>query len=179
MTPAPVTQLSTAFTDVYREQVGYVWNCLRRLGVQERDIDDQVHELFITVPRRAADCDAATPLRPWRTGSAASIAADARKSAYHRRTELDAEPSVNGKGSAAADPETALADQQTRALIMRALEPLAAEQREVFVLHDIEGYSMPEIAEMVDRPLNTLYSRLRIARRKFAESIGRLQGMPS
>jgi hypothetical protein len=41
---------------------------------------------------------------------------------------------------------------------------LELEQRAVFVLFEVEGYSGPEIAEMLDCPLATAYSRLRLAR---------------
>jgi DNA-directed RNA polymerase specialized sigma24 family protein len=37
----------------------------------------------------------------------------------------------------------------------------------VFELSDIEGMSGPEIAAIIDRPLNSVYSRLRLARKRF------------
>jgi RNA polymerase sigma factor (sigma-70 family) len=44
-----------------------------------------------------------------------------------------------------------------------ALDDLPDEQREVFVLHELEGKSFKEIAEITGEPINTLLSRKRYA----------------
>ncbi len=55
-----------------------------------------------------------------------------------------------------------------------ALDDLPEEQREVFVLHELEGRSFKEIADMTGEPLNTLLSRKRYAVLYLRE---RLQGL--
>ncbi|HUI11352.1 MAG TPA: sigma factor-like helix-turn-helix DNA-binding protein, partial [Bacteroidota bacterium] len=47
--------------------------------------------------------------------------------------------------------------------LTEALEELPAKQREVFVMHEIEGRSFNEIREITGEPLNTLLSRKRYA----------------
>ena len=49
-------------------------------------------------------------------------------------------------------------------MLMRALDGLEPDRRAVFVAHDLEGLAMPQIAEAFEVPLNTAYSRLRLAR---------------
>ena len=44
-----------------------------------------------------------------------------------------------------------------------ALEDLPDEQRDVFVMHELEGKSFKEIAEITGEPVNTLLSRKRYA----------------
>ena len=44
-----------------------------------------------------------------------------------------------------------------------ALEDLPDEQRDVFVMHELEGKSFKEIAELTGEPVNTLLSRKRYA----------------
>jgi RNA polymerase sigma factor (sigma-70 family) len=44
-----------------------------------------------------------------------------------------------------------------------ALEELPENQRQVFVMHELEGRSFKEIAEMTGEPINTLLSRKRYA----------------
>jgi RNA polymerase sigma factor (sigma-70 family) len=44
-----------------------------------------------------------------------------------------------------------------------ALEDLPEDQREVFVLHELEGKSFKEIAAETGEPMNTLLSRKRYA----------------
>jgi RNA polymerase sigma-70 factor (ECF subfamily) len=52
-----------------------------------------------------------------------------------------------------------------RALVLQEhLRALSPEQLSVWALHDIEGLTMREVAERLDCPLQTAYSRLRVAR---------------
>jgi RNA polymerase sigma-70 factor (ECF subfamily) len=67
--------------------------------------------------------------------------------------------------------ETAHAE-QGRAL-MSALEGLSEDQRAVFVMADLEELSAPEIASVLRVNLNTVYSRLRSARREVANALAR------
>lgn len=59
--------------------------------------------------------------------------------------------------------------------IMAALDTLPDEQRAVIVLADVEEMSAPEIASALDVKLNTVYSRLRSARKSMAERLQQLQ----
>jgi len=43
----PVTAVS--FDAIYEEQFNYVWNCVRRLGVPEKDLEDACHDVFVAV----------------------------------------------------------------------------------------------------------------------------------
>jgi RNA polymerase sigma-70 factor (ECF subfamily) len=76
----------------------------------------------------------------------------------------------------ASNPEVLLlrnADQQE---IMRAVEQLPVEFREVIVLRELEGMSYKEIAEMSDVPIGTVMSRLARARKQLQQTLGqRLQ----
>jgi RNA polymerase sigma-70 factor, ECF subfamily len=68
------------------------------------------------------------------------------------------------------------AQRDARRVVFDALDRLSDEQRAVFVLHDLEGKAAPEIAADLDVPLNTVYSRLRLARERFAAHVARTQG---
>ena len=160
------------FDSIYREQFEHVWFTLRRLGVQERDLDDAAHDVFVVVNRRLDDFDATRPVRPWVTGITYRIASDERRRARHRREVIGEIPEL----SAHRGPVEALEAKQAHDLVMLALDELPMKQRAVFVMHELQGLTMPEIVEALDAPLNTLYSRLRLARRKFTMSVRRLRG---
>ena len=49
------------------------------------------------------------------------------------------------------------------------------ERRAVFLMHEVDGFSIPEVAEVLAVPLNTAYSRLRLARDEFRERVRRLR----
>jgi RNA polymerase sigma-70 factor (ECF subfamily) len=52
-------------------------------------------------------------------------------------------------------------------LLYRALAELSPERRAALVMAELEQMSSPEISEATGWPLNTVYSRLRLARRDF------------
>jgi RNA polymerase sigma-70 factor (ECF subfamily) len=58
-------------------------------------------------------------------------------------------------------------DERAR-LLFRLLDRLAEDKRMVLLLVEVEGMTAPEVAEALQLPLNTVYSRLRRARREFS-----------
>jgi RNA polymerase sigma-70 factor (ECF subfamily) len=168
----PVALERPDFTFIFDRHFDYVWFTLRRFGVAARDLDDLAHDVFIQVYQHLETYDPSRPLRPWLFGFAFRIASDYRRLARHRRETLD-EPcdGVDGAPSAADRAVT----RQTLELVWTALQQLDLDRRAIFVLHDVEGYSIPEVASALGIPLNTAYSRLRLARDQFAKSVQRLR----
>jgi RNA polymerase sigma-70 factor, ECF subfamily len=164
------------FRVIFDAECGYVWQTLRRLGVQERDLEDVTHDVFVTVYRRLADYDAARPIRPWLFGIAYRVASDYRRLARHRREVVTA---IGGDGIEPADDRPGADDHyeaaQARRVVLEALETMDIDRRAVFVMHELDGHAMPEIARALSVPLNTAYSRLRLAREQFAVAVRRIR----
>jgi RNA polymerase sigma-70 factor, ECF subfamily len=160
------------FTAIFDRHFDYVWFTLRRFGVAARDLDDLAHDVFIQVYQHLDKYDPSRPLRPWLFGFAYRLASDYRRLARHRRETLD-EPcdGIDGAPSAAER----VASRQTLDLVWTALEQLDLDRRAILILHDVEGHSIPEVASALDIPLNTAYSRLRLARDQFAKNVHRLR----
>lgn len=59
----------------------------------------------------------------------------------------------------------------TLGLLSQAIARLNEDQRQLILLHEVEGYSLPEIQQMLDVPLGTLKSRLNRARAQLRESV--------
>lgn len=158
------------FGSMYEDEFDYVWTVLRRLGVPGCDLEDVAHEVFMVAYQRFDDYDSTRRLRPWLFGIALKCVADYRKRA-HRRHEVSegAEPESN-----LAAPDAELSTRRSQQLLLRALDALGFDQRAVLVLHEIEERTMPEIAEITSTPLNTCYSRLRLARATLATEVRRL-----
>jgi len=57
---------------------------------------------------------------------------------------------------------------EQRALLRAALDAMDIESRALLVAHHVDGVAVPEIADALGIPLNTAYSRLRLARTKLA-----------
>jgi RNA polymerase sigma-70 factor (ECF subfamily) len=166
------------FQALYREQFQYVFRTLRRLGVRQAEIDDLAQEVFTVVFRRLGDYDPDRPVQPWLFGIAFRIA-----SVYHRtrsRRIVEIVPdSIDFVDDAApgpeAGPEESLDDRRARRLVLQALDSLDLAQRAVFVMHDIDGQPARAIADTLGVPLNTVYSRLRVARARFATRVRKLK----
>ncbi|MBN2573207.1 MAG: sigma-70 family RNA polymerase sigma factor [Deltaproteobacteria bacterium] len=146
---------------IYRSEFSYVWKTLRRLGAPSADIEDLAHDVFVVAHRHLGDYDPTRPLRPWLFGIAVRVVSDHRRVGRNSREipgeiaeAVDATPSVQDR----------LEDREARALLMRALDELDLEQRAVLVMHDLDELPVPEIAAALSIPLNTAYSRLRLAR---------------
>lgn len=72
-------------------------------------------------------------------------------------------------------PEDQLDQRQARSLLDAVLDRMPLDLRSVFVLFELEGLPVAEIAELENIPLGTASSRLRRAREEFAATNKRLQ----
>jgi RNA polymerase sigma-70 factor (ECF subfamily) len=170
---APVASASLPeFRTLFAEHFAYVWHALRRLGVPDRDLEDVAHDVFLAVYRGRDRYDPARPLRAWLFGFAFRVASHYRRRARHRFEVLD------DPGERAETAPTALERVLTTEALgvaHTALEALEINRRAVFVMHEVDGFSIPEVADALGIPLNTAYSRLRLARRDFHEHVLRLR----
>ena len=162
--------LPSRFERIFQTELGYVWKTLERLGVPARDLEDVAHDVFVAVYRHLDRYDADRPIRPWLCGFAYRTAADYRRLARHRYERMGDGTELPGASTPSA--QTRL---EARDLALRALQEVALERRVVLVMHDIDGHAMPDIASELGIPLNTAYSRLRLARGEFRAAAERLQ----
>jgi RNA polymerase sigma-70 factor, ECF subfamily len=162
------------FKEVYDENFRFVWRSLRRLGVREGDVPDAVQDVFLIVHRKLAEFEGRSKVTTWLFGISLRVARDRRRAAHERRRSDDDEPLLDH-----ADERVDVAAEAERrqgfALIEKALDEMPLEQRAVFTLFELEGMSGDDIAESLEIPLGTVYSRLRIAREAFRKSIARVQ----
>jgi RNA polymerase sigma-70 factor (ECF subfamily) len=160
------------FTTIFEAHLDYVWNTLRRLGVRERDLEDEAHELFLRVHRRFDTYDPRRPVRPWLFVFALHAAADYRRLARHRVDLVDDTEAIP---DATAAPDEQLLHREELDQAARLLAELELDRRAIFVLHEIDGIPVPEAARILEIGVNTAYSRLRLAREDFAAAVKRLR----
>jgi RNA polymerase sigma-70 factor (ECF subfamily) len=160
-----------AFWDRVGPEIGWVQRQLRRLGVRDPDLDDVTQEVLIAVHRRWSDYDPSRPLRAWLFGFAFRLAKDYRNHSSNRRpnVSLDRDPPDPCPGL-----EERLEEAARRAMLLAAMEALDLDKRAIVTLIDLEELSMPEAAAILEIPLNTGYSRLRVARAALAAALTRL-----
>ena len=166
--------MKPTFQAVYQAEFAYVWNTLRRLGIRAEDLKDVAHDVFVIAYRNFDEYDSTRPPRPWLFGIAFRVVAHVRRDAK-TRPAADSGVSPEDLVSPRPSPEDDARASQDRALVAAALETLDLDQRAVFVMHELDGHAIPEIARELAIPLNTAYSRLRLARRDFVEAVRRMQ----
>lgn len=170
--PAPHSEPppEPAVAALYREHFRFVWRSLRRLGVRASSQEDALQEVFLVAHRKLAAFEGRSSHRAWLFGIALHVARE------HRRRDArltlldpnDPEPRA---------PERNELDVRARIRMLdELLSTLSEEQREVFVMAEIEGFTAPELEAALGVPLNTVYSRLRLARAHFQRALARRRG---
>ena len=155
--PPPLAQ-------VYREHAAFVWRLLRWLRVEEASRDDVFHEVFLVVHRRLADYDGRASMSTWLFGITRNVVLHHRRSFARHTRRLAVAPAP----APTPAPDEVVARLEARALVDRFLADLPEDQQILFVLAEIEGLRVPEIATQLAVNLNTLYSRLQVLRKQFA-----------
>jgi RNA polymerase sigma-70 factor (ECF subfamily) len=155
--------------EVYDRHAPFVFRVLRGLGVHDDRIDDAVQDVFIVVHRRLADFEQRSSLTTWLYAIARRVASQYRRSAAARREGAGDLDHVAGTQSPFDDAQRA----QAARLLGEILDELDDDKREVFVLIEIEQMSAPDVAGMIGIPVNTVYSRLRLARARFEAALTR------
>ena len=166
---APHLELHALFTAHY----GSIWRLLRRLGVRSAELDDAAQEVFWVAARRVGDIRAGSE-HSFLYGVAVRVAAQAAKKQRAAAPLADHE-AVPRVADLEPSPEEQLAQHQARALLDEVLDTLPLELRVVFVLFEIEGLEVREIAALQEIPVGTASSRLRRAREEFSAIAKRMR----
>jgi RNA polymerase sigma-70 factor (ECF subfamily) len=174
-TPESVIARPT-FAQVYEEYFAFAWRSARRLGAPDANLDDLVQEIFIVVHKRLPTFEGRSSLKTWLFGIVLNVVRAHRRmlGAKHphslwptRGTDPDS------LCDASAGPHECATQAQAARLVERLLEAIDDDKREVFVLAELERMSAPEIARILAIPVNTVSSRLRLARQEFAAAAAR------
>jgi RNA polymerase sigma-70 factor (ECF subfamily) len=161
------------FEEAYRSHFAFVWRSLRRLGIREEDAADAAQEVFIVVHRKLPEFAGRSKLTTWLYGVCFRVASERRRAGPR--------PPVGEQEAAAllgrpADPGATAERKEGLAVLERVLERIPDEQRAVFCLFELEGMTGEEVAESLEIPLGTAYSRLRLARAAFSAAACDLVG---
>jgi RNA polymerase sigma-70 factor (ECF subfamily) len=163
--PAPGPERLRSMVDA---QLDRVWRLLRRLGVPERSLEDAVQEVFEVASRRVDDIRPGSE-QTFLFGTALRVAKGLRRDTARelaRVARFD-----DDLASADKSPEEQLEERRKLAMLDEILAQLRAAEREVFVLFELEGLTLDEIATLLSIPRGTAASRLRRARHRFVRAL--------
>lgn len=167
--PAPLN-----LDEAYREHARFVWRAAGSLGVAPNERDDVVHDVFLVVHHKAAEFDPKRSLTTWLFGITRMVVLNRRRRAgrHARKLRVVAPP------PAPLDPEAHDELRRRVEQVRTFLQSLEVRKRVVFELMEIEGMSGPEVAEAIGANVDTIYTRIRSARRAFREFVSELEGEP-
>ena len=147
----------------------YVLRVLPRMGVRAADLDDVAQEVFLAVHKGLASFEGRSQLRTWVYGICMRTCSNYRRRAHRKHEQITDAPVQSA--SAAEGPERRAQTQQALSALDRALEALPEAQRSVFVLFEIEGIEITEIARAMDCSKFTAYARLYAARQRVTSAL--------
>jgi RNA polymerase sigma-70 factor (ECF subfamily) len=145
------------FDALYDEHFAVVWRMLRALGVEPASLDDATQDVFVAGFRQLDRFEGRSSVKTWLCGIACNVASNYRRREHRKGGLLPLNPSWPATG---AGPLEQLEQAQAWNLVSAFLETLDEGKRRVYALSRIEGLSAPEIAEALEIPVNTVYSRL-------------------
>jgi RNA polymerase sigma-70 factor (ECF subfamily) len=159
---------------IYKEYFDFVWSSARHLGAAGDAIDDVVQDVFIVIHHKLATLQRPEALRSWIYGIVRRTVSDYRRS---RRTRDAAGARLGSEFKSTLPSQPSPLDMAERSAELELLESILSEldetKREVFVMVEVLEMSVPEVVQVLEIPLNTAYSRLRLARQSFEEALAR------
>jgi RNA polymerase sigma-70 factor (ECF subfamily) len=159
------------FDAVYHRHAAFVWRNASRLGVPPSVVEDVMQEVFLVVHRRLPEFEERTSVRAWLSAILIRVVRAhrrvlRRKDVGHQPGSSPVEPDAVCDVRSPSPLEAAERDETVRELYA-ILSQMNDERREVLVLAELEGLTVPEIADALQVNINTVYWRLRTGRKEF------------
>lgn len=173
------TDAPSSLREAVRKYARFVIGLLGRLGVAAADLEDVAQEVYLAIHAELPSFQARTSFKTWLCGVCRHKAADYRRKRARRQmlaSTRAAEPAPEG-----ACPQGALLQQEAKEVLRRAIARLPDEQLEVFVLHAVEDLPMRDVADLVGCPVDTAYTRYRVALQRvkaLCQRADRASGLP-
>lgn len=149
----------TAFERLYRDHIRRVYALVQRLADDPVEADELCQEVFVRVWERIGQYRGESAFGTWLHRLAVNVALGGRRSDGRRLARV---LPVEDPDSAAPDPLSRAGDDALD--LTRALATLPARARQVFVLHDVEGWPHEEIAAAMNTTVGTSKAQLHRAR---------------
>ncbi len=163
-----------AFESLYRQHSGRVYALCLRMSGDPTLAGDLAQEAFIHVWERLKSFRGESRFSTWLHRIAVNVVLGEQRSRWRREARVVDDGDLAMETAERSGRRGAVGPVPGRAAdLERAIASLPKEARRVLVLHDVEGYRHPEIAEMTGRSVGTCKSQLHRARRLLREALGR------
>jgi RNA polymerase sigma-70 factor, ECF subfamily len=154
---------SHATSEFFDRYATYIQRVLTRiLGYAEPERADLLHEVFVRALEKVAELKSARSLKPWLAGIAVFTAQEWLRRRKRRGPLLPPED-----GAARAAPQTSPEARQAVAAFYELVGRFNEHERSAFILRQLEGMSLQEVADTCDVSLSTARRRIDRAEAEF------------
>lgn len=169
--PRAFRRLMTAYQDAF-------YGVARRFTGTHEDADDVLQDAFLKIHHNLAALERPEAFFPWARRILVNTALDHIRRVRRARA-VETEPDENLAERAESDvepPDRRVEEREFFRKMERALKVLPPRQREVVLLHDVEGFTTEEISGKLEIPRATVRSNLFYGREKLRRMLAGYRG---
>jgi len=152
---------------LFDEHGPYLCRMVQRLTGSRELAEDVVQEVFLLAHNRRDELEDRVGIRTWLYRVAVNHVRHRRRSYARYQGLLDRYKQHPASTDSTETPLDLTSRAERGRLIQECVARLSLKQREVFVLYELEELEGAEIAVLLGIPVNTVWSRLRLARAAF------------
>jgi RNA polymerase sigma-70 factor (ECF subfamily) len=141
---------------------------------RHEDAEDAAQEAFLVALDRIDECRNPDRFAGWLM----TIVRNRSKNLIRRESLRETDQVPPGARSRAPTPDRVTETRELRRTLELALSGLPEVQRQIVLLHDLEGWKHREIAERLELPSGTVRSHLHFARKALREALQDVPGVP-
>jgi len=165
---------STEFDELISPYIEPLYHLAYRYTGSKENAEDLVQELLLRLYPRMDTLRQVRELKPWLARSLYNLYIDTIRS--NKRSPLgnldgDSENILALLEDQHIQPDNHIELTQQQQQLMQAVNTLGETHRSLVIMHDMEGYTLSEMSNILDLPIGTLKSRLHRARAKLREII--------
>jgi RNA polymerase sigma-70 factor (ECF subfamily) len=153
-----------AFGELYERHNRRVYSLCLKVTANASDAEDLSQEVFVQLFRKLGSFRRESAFTSWLHRPTVNQVLMHYRKRKARSKETGDELLVNGQAGSGVLQPTQLSVMD-RLQLDRAIRNLTKSKRAVFLLHDVEGYGHPQIADILGCPVGTSKSQLHKARR--------------
>ena len=166
------SEYALQFESLLRPHMNMAFRLAYRFSGNVDDAEDLLQDLMIKLYARRIDLTEIEQLQPWLAKTMYRLYVDTiRKKKRSPLSYVDEDDVCMQKADDEFTPLSQIQRSQLQAMLEKGLARLSDEHRELIILCDMEGFSMPEVQQILDIPDGTIKSRLHRARSKLREFI--------
>jgi RNA polymerase sigma-70 factor (ECF subfamily) len=156
------------FEDVAQELSGSLRRYLERLVGNRATADDLLQETLLKIARALPDFEGRSSVKNWAFTIATRVATDHFRRPQNRAQIVDVEES---EPILETDTDQQLVVDEMSSCVREVIDSLPEDYRTAMVLHDLEGQTAAQVAEIVGCSIATAKIRIHRARRRLKEAL--------